>query len=45
MEFDHAPIIQLYTRTNRVNNSFGFIRYKLFNDNERSSMYEIFEKN
>lgn len=45
MEFDHAPIIQLYTRTNRVNNSFDFIRYKLFNDNERSSMYEIFEKN
>lgn len=44
MEFDHAPIIQLYTQTNRINSSFDFIRYKLYNDNERLSMYEIFKK-
>lgn len=44
MEFDHAPIIQLYSKTNRINSSFDFIRYKLYNDNERLSMYEIFEK-
>ena len=44
LEFDHAPIIQLYTSTNRINSSFDFIRYQLFNDNERSNMYEIFTK-
>ena len=44
LEFDHAPLIQLYTSTNRINSSFDFIRYQLFNDNERSNMYEIFAK-
>ncbi len=44
MEFDHAPTIQLYSKTNRINSSFDFIRYKLYNDIERLSMYEIFEK-
>ena len=44
LEFDHAPLIQLYTSTNRINSSFDFIRYQLFNDNESSNMYEIFAK-
>ena len=44
LEFEHAPIIQLYTSTNRINSSFDFVRYQLFNDNGRSNMYEIFSK-
>lgn len=42
MEFDNAPIIQFYTKANRVNSSFDFIRYKLYNEDNRLSMYEIF---
>lgn len=42
LEFDHTPIIQLYTSTNRINSSFDYIQYQLFNNNERSNMYEIF---
>lgn len=44
LRFDNAPSMQLYTSTNRINSSFDFIRYQLFNDNERSNMYEIFTK-
>ena len=44
LEFDNAPSIQLYTATNRINGSFDFIQYRLFNDNERNDMYEIFKK-
>ena len=43
LEFDNAPLIQFYTQTNRINSSFDFIRYKLYNDNNRLSMYEIFK--
>lgn len=44
LDFDNTPSIQLYTDTNRIANSFDFIRYSLFNDNNRKSMYDIFEK-
>lgn len=43
MEYDNSPLIQFYTQTNRINSSFDFIRYKLYNDNNRLSMYEIFK--
>lgn len=42
MEFDNSPIIQLYTKTSRVNSPFDFIRYTLHNDSNRKSMYDIF---
>lgn len=44
LDFDNTPSIQFYTDTNRIANSFDFIRYSLFNDNNRKSMYDIFEK-
>lgn len=44
MEFDNAPLIQLYTKTNRINSSYDYIRYNLYNDNNRLNMYEIFKK-
>ena len=42
LEFDHSPIVQLYTATDRIDDSTDIICYKLFNDNERSNMYEMF---
>lgn len=44
LEFDNAPSIQLYTDTNKIESSFDFIRYELFNDDNRRNMYDIFEK-
>ena len=44
LSFDDAPSVQFYTSTNKVTSSLDFIRYKLFNDNTRKSMYDIFEK-
>lgn len=43
LEFDNAPIIQILTETNRFNSSFDYIRYNLFNDPNRKSMYDIFK--
>lgn len=43
LEFDNAPLIQFYTQTNRINSSFDFIHYNLYNDNNRLSIYEIFK--
>ncbi|MBU5461083.1 hypothetical protein [Anaerostipes sp. MSJ-23] len=45
LDFPDAPNIQLYTEQNRIANSFDFIRYKLFNDDNRQSMYDVFQKN
>lgn len=42
--FDNSPIIQLYTSSNRINSSFEFIKYKLYKDNNRLSIYNIFKK-
>lgn len=42
MEFRGTPSVQLFTKTNRVNNAFDFIRYKLYNEDERLNMYDIF---
>ena len=44
LEFDGLNWVQLYSDTNRVNTSFDFIEYKLYNDNNRLSMYDIFKK-
>lgn len=44
LSFDDAPCVQFCTSTNKVTSSLDFIRYKLFNDNTRKSMYDIFEK-
>lgn len=43
LEFDNAPIIQLYTSSNRINSIFDYIRYDLFNDSNRRNMYDIFK--
>lgn len=43
LEFNNAPTIQLYSSKNRINSSFDFIRYELFNDNNRLNMYDIFK--
>lgn len=43
LEFDRFPVIQLYTKTNRINSSFDFISYNLFNDSSRKNMYAIFQ--
>lgn len=45
LEFDGLNWVQLYSDTNRINTSFDFIEYKLYNDNNRLSMYDIFKKN
>ncbi len=42
MEFDCSPSIQLYTSTSRINNSFDAVRYHLYNDENRLSMFDIF---
>lgn len=44
MEFDNASQIQLYTETNRINSCYDYIRYNLYNDNNRLNMYEIFKR-
>lgn len=44
LEFDNTPSIQLYTDSNKIESSFDVIQYELFNDNNRKSMYDIFEK-
>lgn len=43
LEFDNTPIVQLYTKTNRINSCYDHIFYKLFNDPNRKSMYDIFD--
>lgn len=44
LDFDDYSIIQLYSSTNRINSSFDYIQYKLYNDNNRLSMYDIFHR-
>lgn len=41
-DFDDMPPIVLYTDTAELKTHWDFIRYDLFNDNNRKSMYEIF---
>ncbi len=45
MEFVGLPYLQLYSKEKRINNPFEFIRYDLFNDPNRSNMYDIFKIN
>ncbi len=45
LEFDGNFYVQLYSKTNRINSSFDFIQYDLFNDPNRKSMYHIFKSN
>lgn len=42
MELDNFPQIVLYTKHNKINNPWEFIEYKLYNDPNRTVMYEIF---
>lgn len=42
LEFDTAGLVQLSTATNRINSSFDYIQYELFNDPNRKSMFDIF---
>jgi len=42
LEFDSCTPIQLFTSTNRINSRYDYVKYKLFNDPNRLSMYEIF---
>jgi hypothetical protein len=44
LEFNNSAHIQLYSANNRINSSFDFVQYKLYNDTERLSMYEIFKR-
>lgn len=44
LEFDYISRVELYTDKNRIENSFDAIRYNLFNDNNRKSMYDIFQR-
>ena len=45
LEFDGPfPHIVLRSEANSINSSWDFIRYNLFNDPNRKSMYEIFSK-
>lgn len=45
LEFDDAPVIELFTPNNRTNNIINFIRYDLFNDPNRKNMYDVFKIN
>lgn len=45
LEFDMISRIQLFSDANRINSSFDFIQYELFNDPNRKSMFDIFNKN
>lgn len=42
LEFDMFPMVQLYTESNRINSSFDMIKFNLYNDSNRTSMYDIF---
>lgn len=42
LEFDELNWVQLYSDTNRIDSSWDFIQYQLYNDNNRLSMYDIF---
>jgi hypothetical protein len=43
MEFYGMPYLQLYTPNNRLRNYYEAITYELFNDPNRSNMYDIFD--
>ena len=45
LEFNGWSQIQLFSEANRINSSFDFIQYELFNDPNRKSMFDIFNKN
>ena len=44
LEFDDSSLIQLYSSENRINSSYDYIQYNLYNDNNRLNMYDIFRK-
>ena len=43
MEFVGVPYLQLYSTEKRMSNPYEFISYDLFNDPNRSNMYDIFK--
>lgn len=45
LEFEHSPNIQLYSNFNRINCCWDYVKYDLFNDQNRKNMYDIFKKN
>lgn len=45
LEFDTAGSVQLFSDTNRIDSSFDYIKYELFKDPNRKSMFDIFENN
>lgn len=42
LEFQRIPGVRLYTQENKINSSWDFIEYDLFNDPDRASMCDIF---
>lgn len=44
LEFDYIPRIVLYSDSSKIQSSFDFVQYNLFNDPNRKNMYEIFSK-
>ncbi|HHX61952.1 MAG TPA: hypothetical protein GX707_14780 [Epulopiscium sp.] len=44
LEFYGDFYVQLFSDANRIDSSFDFIRYDLFNDPHRRSMYDIFKR-
>ncbi|WP_339279462.1 hypothetical protein NYE40_05255 [Paenibacillus sp. FSL W8-1187] len=45
MEFDNLPMIILSTETNKISNPWEFIEFNLYNDSDRTNMYDIFVSN
>ena len=44
LELDYYPTLQFYTENARINSIWEAIRYELFNERDRASMYDIFRK-
>lgn len=44
LELDYYPPLQFYTENARINSIWEAIRYELFNERDRASMYDIFRK-
>lgn len=44
MEFDNFPFIELYSDTASINSVWDFIHYKINNDINRVSMYDMFQE-
>lgn len=42
LDFDIVGRVQLFSETNRIDSSFDYIEYELFNDPNRKNMFDIF---